>query len=386
MSVSIGNSSYHLTESHNPRNNDTDLEITLDLKKSELTSTSLISQIEPQPYPIEPQPYQVEPQPYPIEDLGMQPAPEEPFSNFRFDPSRPFEEVLALSSTGEVLYTSKDLEDKLEANRNADGIVEIQSLIPNSLLIQTNPEPLEVIGLDERFAIGNENIEFPFSAIVNLRFSWLDTGSPVWCTGWLLRRSSVITAAHCLYDAVAHPTEPTSGKVTAYPGLNSLSDNPSPYGSWTEFDRWVPYEWIYNGQPSIWDYGVVRLIGTIGDRTGLFSFREFNQINGFLELAGYPFDKDSSGQQLWSGYGGVTNLEPRLVYYSNDTYGGESGSPVWENGYPTCQFCCIAVHSRATGDGISNNGPRVTSYFLYQLLYEREEFRLYQEFLPLIRK
>lgn len=150
-----------------------------------------------------------------------------------------------------MLYTSKDLEDKLESNRNADGIVEIQSLIPNPLLIQTSPEPLEVIGPDGRFSIGNENIEFPFSAIVNLRFSWLDTGNPVWCTGWLVGRSSVITAAHCLYDAIGHPTAPTSGNMTAYPGLNSLSNNPTPYGSWTEFDRWLPYEWIYNGQPSI---------------------------------------------------------------------------------------------------------------------------------------
>ena len=342
--------------------------------------------VETQPNMVELQPYPIEPQPYPIEEDELPPTHTEPFSNFQFDPSRSLEDILALSSTGEVLYTSKELEDKLEANRNDDGFVEIQPVIPSPLLIQTNSGPLEVIGPDERFPIGDENSTFPFSAIVNLRFKRLDTNTGTWCTGWLVGSSSVITAAHCLYDAVQHPSAPMSGMMTAYPGLNYLSSNPIPFGSCTEFQRWLPYEWIYNAQPSIWDYGVVRLNCTIGESAGLFGFREVTQIDRFLELAGYPSDKDGTGHELWSGYGYVTGLEPRLIYYTNDTYGGQSGAPVWENGFPDCQFCSIAVHTRAKGDGISNTGSRVASYFQYQLLYEREEFRLFQSFLPFIRR
>lgn len=338
------------------------------------------------PYPIETQPNMVEPQPYPIEADELPPTPIEPFSNFLFDPSRPVEDILGLSSTGGVLYISEQLEDELEANRNDDGLVEIQPVVQNPLLLQTDSGPLAVIGPDERFPIGDENSTFPFSAIVNLRYKWLDTDTEKWCTGWLVGSSSVITAAHCLFDAVGHPTAPTSGMMTAYPGLNNLSNNPIPFGSCSEFQRWLPYEWIYNTQPPIWDYGVVRLNCRIGESTGLFGFRSYNQIDGFLELAGYPSDKDYTGHELWSGYGGVTGLEPRLVYYTNDTFNGQSGAPVWENGFPDCQFCCIAGHSGPKGDGISNRGARVSSYFLYQLLYEREEFRLFQSFLPLIRR
>lgn len=274
----------------------------------------------------------------------------------------------------------------METNRNDDGLVEIQPVFQNSLLPQTDLGLLGIIGPDERFPIGNENASFPFSAMVNLRFQWLDIQNETWCTGWLVGQSSVITAAHCLFDAVGHPIEPTSGKMTAYPGLNSLSNNPFPFGSCNEFDRWLPYEWIYNSQPSTWDYGVVRLNCKIGDNTGLFGFREFTQIDRFLELAGYPQDKDDNGLELWSGYGSVTSLEPRLVYYSNDTFNGQSGAPVWENGFPGCQFCCIAGHSGTKVDGISNIGARVTSYFLYQLLYERAEFHLFQNFLPYIMR
>ena len=259
-------------------------------------------------------------------------------------------------------------------------------MVQNPLLLQTDSELLGIIGPDERFPIGDGNSIFPFSAIVNLRFKWLETNTETWGTGWLVGPSSVITAAHCLFDAIGHPTAPTSGIMTAYPGLRNLSNNPLPFGSCTEFQRWLPYEWIYNAQPPIWDYGVVRLNCTIGESTGLFGFREFNQIDRFLELAGYPSDKDDTGHELWSGYGGATGLEPRLLYYSNDTFNGQSGAPVWENGFPDCQFCCIAGHSGSKGDGISNRGSRVSSYFLYQLLYEREEFHLFQSFLPLLRR
>lgn len=304
-----------------------------------------------------------------------------PFSNLQLDPARSVEDILATSSTGDVLYISEDLENLLEANRNDEGLVEVQPVL-HLLDPQSDSGLLKVIGPDGRFPIGDENTTVPFPAIVRLGFRWLDTGRESWCTGWLVGQSSVITAAHCLHDAIGHPSAPTSGMMTAHPGLNYQSSNPIPFGSCPEFERWVPYEWVYNGQPSIWDYGVVRLNCRIGEGTGLFGFREFYQIDGDLELAGYSQDKDSTGHELWSGYGYVTSLEPRLVHYNNDTFHGQSGSPVWENGYIPCQFCSIAVHSRPDINESSNTGPRVASYFLYQLLYERNEFHLFQNFLP----
>ena len=39
------------------------------------------------------------------------------------------EDILAISSTGEVLYISEDLEDLLEANRNNEGLVEVQPVL-----------------------------------------------------------------------------------------------------------------------------------------------------------------------------------------------------------------------------------------------------------------
>ena len=97
---------------------------------------------------IEPQPYPIEPQPYPSEEDELLPIPKEPFSNFLFDPSRPVEDILGLSSTGGVLYISEQLEDELEANRNDDGLVEIQPVVQNPLLLQTDSGPLAVIGPD----------------------------------------------------------------------------------------------------------------------------------------------------------------------------------------------------------------------------------------------
>lgn len=62
----------------------------------------------PSPYPIETPANQVAPLPYPIEEGDLQLIPGTTFSGFRLDPSRNVEEILALSSTGGILYMSKE--------------------------------------------------------------------------------------------------------------------------------------------------------------------------------------------------------------------------------------------------------------------------------------
>ena len=76
-------------------------------------------------------------------------------------------------------------------------------LSPPTLL--TTPDG--VIPPDERSPVGEMNTVFPYSAAVHLNITWDDTGS-VWCTGSMVSASTVMTAAHCLYDAVGHNPAP----------------------------------------------------------------------------------------------------------------------------------------------------------------------------------
>ncbi len=75
------------------------------------------------------QAYPIEEQPYPIDEDTPPNYLTRPFSNLQLDPTRSMEDILAISSTGEVLYISEDLEDLLEANRNNEGLVEVQPVL-----------------------------------------------------------------------------------------------------------------------------------------------------------------------------------------------------------------------------------------------------------------
>jgi hypothetical protein len=137
-----------------------------------------------QTYPIEEQPYPID-EDMPPNDLAK------PFSNLQLDPARSVEDILATSSTGDVLYISEDLENLLEANRNDERLVEVQPVL-HLLDPESDSGLLKVIGPDGRLPIGDENTTFPFPAIVRLGFRWLDTGRESWCTGWLVGQSSVL--------------------------------------------------------------------------------------------------------------------------------------------------------------------------------------------------
>ncbi|MFZ3150995.1 MAG: hypothetical protein WA116_04845 [Anaerolineaceae bacterium] len=70
-------------------------------------------------------------------------------------------------------------------------------------------------------------------------------------------------------------------------------------------------------------------------------FLWFTPYNGsgsgnYLQVAGYPQDKDEYGKQMWFGLASPLHSEPFFTYYDNDTIGSNSGAPVWEFGNPTC--------------------------------------------------
>ena len=52
---------------------------------------------------------------------------------------------------------------------------------------------------------------------------------------------------------------------------------------------------------------------------------------------------------------------PTMVYYPMDTYGGQSGSPVFSPHRLGCGVCGMAIHSYgAGGTPPMNSGPRIT--------------------------
>lgn len=202
--------------------------------------------------------------------------------------------------------------------------------------------PESVIGTDNRYQI-TSTTTYPYRAIA------LVTSNIGQCTGWLIGVDTVVTAGHCVHNGA------WATNVRVYPGRNGTS---SPYGSCGAVRLYSVTGWTQSRNRD-YDYGAIKLNCTIGNTTGWFGFRwQSSSMNGQpTYLAGYPGDKTYG--TLWRHDDQVRMSQTYRLYYSNDTYGGQSGSPVW-NGLSGCSPCGIAIHAYGVDATGYNGGTRIT--------------------------
>ena len=124
----------------------------------------------------------------------------------------------------------------------------------------------------------------------------------------------------------------------------------APTASWVCSECLGPLEVSY-------DYAAIKLNCSVGNQTGWFGYRVApdSGLSGQQTIvAGYPGDKPSG--TLWTHTDQVRGYSTYRISYANDTYGGQSGSPVWNNN--GCNLCAIAVHTN--GGTTTNSGTRIT--------------------------
>ncbi|HEX6290970.1 MAG TPA: serine protease [Herpetosiphonaceae bacterium] len=200
-----------------------------------------------------------------------------------------------------------------------------------------------IIGTDSRYQITNTTV-YPYRAIAKI------TSSIGGCTGWLINANTVATAGHCIYGSGGWATN-----VVVYPGRNGTS---TPYGSCGYTRLYSVSGWTTSRSPE-YDYGAIKLNCSIGNTTGYFGYRWSSaSLTGQPSyISGYPGDKPSGTQ--WRSDDSIRITETRRLFYANDTYGGHSGSPVWNNG-ASCSTCGIAIHAYGVGSNGYNGGTRIT--------------------------
>jgi glutamyl endopeptidase len=202
-----------------------------------------------------------------------------------------------------------------------------------------------VIGTDERTRV-TTTTTYPYRAIAHIES---DIGG---CTGWMIDADTVATAGHCIYD-------PGSGRwaswAKVYPGRNGST---APYGYANAVNFFSVTGWTQNGDTN-YDYGAIKLDKPIGDSTGWFGLRVVSgSLNGMAQnISGYPGDKTYGTQ--WEDADQVRETYTYKVHYANDTYGGQSGSPVYNSS--SCGTCSIAIHTNGVyGGNPYNRGTRIT--------------------------
>ena len=216
-----------------------------------------------------------------------------------------------------------------------------------------------VIGPDNRVRI-NPTTTFPWRAICSLKIT-ARNGQRFIGTGWLIAPRTVITAGHCVY---MHNAGGWASSIEVIPALNDAS---RPYGSASSSHLRSTTSWV-NSRDRNFDYACIILPANarLGDTTGYFGFAVRNDsflMNAALNLSGYPGDK-ANGNQQWFMAQRPSSVNSKVITYQIDTFGGQSGAPVWvlENG----NRYGVGIHTNGANSG--NSATRIDQSVYNNLL------------------
>lgn len=217
------------------------------------------------------------------------------------------------------------------------------------------PEPgtESVQGPDNRIQITSTNT-YPWRVHCSLLITAND-GSRWIGTGWFIGPKTVVTAGHCVF--IHAPGTSRHGWVRSVEVMPGRNGNSLPYGRVVVPRAGLRSVHGWTGGPNHeYDYGALILPVEKGRQTGWFGFASWSDNtlrSKSLNLSGYPGDKPTGTQ--WYHWSGVAALSGRKVYYTLDTYGGQSGSAVYA--FHNGGRYGVAIH--AYGGSSSNSGTRI---------------------------
>lgn len=217
-----------------------------------------------------------------------------------------------------------------------------------------------VINQDDRTRVTNTT-SYPNSAIGRLVFQAF--GGQFQCTGFLIDANTVLTSGHCVHEGGTSSDADFFTDHQFTPGQNGAT---APFGSCGATELWTTPQW-YDDQAEYHDLGIVQLDCSIGDTVGWLGYFAVPGAHALLDepehVRGYPGDRPAG--TMWTDKARIRASQGLMVFYRNDTFGGQSGSPVFQWG-PDCDGpCAMAVHGYGTGHGSpphrgNNHGPRIT--------------------------
>jgi glutamyl endopeptidase len=193
------------------------------------------------------------------------------------------------------------------------------------------------------------------------------TGAGAIGTGWLVGPRTLLTAGHCVYSTQFFGGWASSIEVS--PGRNG-AEFPFRTVRSTRFssvNRWV------EAQDPDFDVGCIHLDDPLGDEVGWFGVGALapDELEGFLvNVSGYPGDR-GGGTEQYHHRNRILRVTERRLFYDVDTFGGQSGAPVWIHETDTAPPLAVGIHAYGVGgavDGLeANSAPRIIPEVLDQI-------------------
>ena len=250
--------------------------------------------------------------------------------------------------TKNVFSTSRE---KIK-DRNQTEIIEY-----NQGIIQQEYLPESIILPDDRVKVLDPTI-YPWSTICKL-FITAGNGAIYVGSGFIVGSPDghgyhVLTAGHCVYNPES------GGWATSIEIIPALNENYLPFWhayaiSIRTYTGWTDY------QMPEYDMALITLDRNIGDYTGWMGIKTEGYTDpiytGTLHTAGYPADLDDGYCMYWDSDTGISATEYNH-WYNMDTYGGQSGSPVW---YEDSGPYVLTIHAYGGGGFEPNFGTRINS-------------------------
>ncbi len=204
--------------------------------------------------------------------------------------------------------------ERTEGETASDIQEEMQDIAVYSV-DQTDEEipPYTIFGRDDRSIIYFSPTNRPFSTVTRITTS---QGS---CSGFMIGKHYVATAAHCLYDKY-------QGWAKNIKVCPAYANGDSAYGCSTGIYSWI----MDTNMNRIYDVGVIKVDCSLGSYTGWLGnwVISDSQTDDYALLLGYASDKNMNYMFSTYGYLDGTSNNGNLLKYKMDTLPGSSGGPV----------------------------------------------------------